>query len=95
MDKVTTSHVKNVNLHTRQKCRRFARLTNQHSKKAENHAHAVALHFFAHNFMRTHSALSKKQERPTTPAMMHGLAFRPWTAEDLVAAIDPTAVTIK
>jgi len=95
MDKATTSHVENLNLHTRQKCRRFARLTNQHSKKAQNHAHAVALHFFAHNFIRVHSALSKKQERPTTPAMMHGLAFRPLTVDDLVELMDPSAVTIK
>jgi IS1 family transposase len=95
MDKATTSHVENLNLHTRQKTRRFARLTNQHSKKAQNHAHAVALHFFAHNFMRTHAALTKKQGRPTTPAMMHGLAFRPLTADDLVQLMDPEAVTIK
>lgn len=95
MERATTSHVENVNLHTRQRCRRFARLTNQHSKKAENHAHAVALHFFAHNFMRVHQTLTAEQKgRRMTPAMMHGLAFHPWTAEDLVAAIDGT-VTIK
>jgi IS1 family transposase len=95
MDEATTSHVENVNLHTRQRCRRFGRLTNMHSKKAENHAHAVALHFFAHNFMRVHSTLTKKQERPTTPAMMHGLASRPLTAHDLVELMDPEAVTVK
>lgn len=95
MDRATTSHVENLNLHTRQKCRRFARLTNQHSKTAQNHAHAVALHFIAHNFIRVHSALSRKQERPTTPAMMHGLAFRPLTVDDLVELMDPESVTIK
>lgn len=95
MEKATTSHVENVNLHTRQKCRRFARLTNQHSKKAANHAHAVALHFFAHNFMRVHSTLTEQQGRKMTPAMMHGLTFRPLTADDLVEMMDPEAVTIK
>jgi IS1 family transposase len=95
MEKATTSHVENVNLHTRQRCRRFARLTNQHSKTAQNHAHAVALHFFAHNFIRVHATLTTQQGRKMTPAMMHGLAFRPWTVADLVEAMDPTAVTIK
>lgn len=93
--KATTSYVENLNLQTRQKCRRFARLTNQHSKTAENHAHAVALNFFAHNFMRVHETLTKQAGKKMTPAMMHGLASRPWTAEDLVAAMDPTSVTIK
>ncbi|HEX3866676.1 MAG TPA: hypothetical protein VHV78_07965, partial [Gemmatimonadaceae bacterium] len=65
------------------------------SKKAENHAHAVALHFFAHNFMRIHSTLTEQQGRKMTPAMAHGLAFRPWTADDLVEMMNPTAVTIK
>lgn len=95
MNAATTSHVENVNLHTRQRCRRFARLTNQHSKKAANHAHAVALNFFAHNFMRVHQTLTAQQGRKMTPAMMHGLAFHPWTAADLVAAMDPATVTIK
>ena len=95
MAKATTSYIENVNTQTRQRCRRFTRLTSAHSKKALNHMHAVALNFFAHNFMRAHETLSKQQGKPTTPAMMHGLAARPWTADDLVAAIDPSAVTIK
>jgi len=32
--------------------KRFARLTNAHSKKLENHKHAVALHFMHYNFAR-------------------------------------------
>lgn len=95
LDLATTSYVENLNLQTRQKCRRFARLTNQHSKLLANHVHAVALNFFAHNFMRVHSTLSKQQERPMTPAMVHGLAFRPWTADDLIRMMDPEAVTIE
>ena len=34
--------------------RRFTRLTNGFSKKVENDAHAVALHFMRYNFRRTH-----------------------------------------
>lgn len=39
------SSVERQNLTTRMSMRRFAQLTNVFSKKAENHAHAVALHF--------------------------------------------------
>ncbi len=37
--------------------RRFTRLTNAFSKKVENHAHAVALHFMFYNFVRIHKTL--------------------------------------
>jgi hypothetical protein len=42
---ITTSHVERQNLTMRMGMRRFTRLTNAFSKKAENLAHAVALHF--------------------------------------------------
>lgn len=42
---------------------RFTRLTNAFSKKVENHAHAVALHFMFCNFGRIHKNLR------VTPAM--------------------------
>lgn len=88
---VSTSYVERLNLNTRQNCRRFTRLTNAFSKKAENHAHAVALHFFAHNFCRVHSTLTKaRQGVKTTPAMAAGLTDRPWTMADLLAMMEPT-----
>lgn len=90
-----TCYVERLNLATRQHCKRFARLTSSHSKKAENHAHAVALNFFAHNFIRVNSALSKKGEPKRTPAMAAGLTKRIWSVDDLVAAMDPKAVTVK
>ena len=48
--------------------RRFTRLTNGFSKKAENHAHAVALYFLHYNFARIHKTLR------VTPAMAAGIA---------------------
>lgn len=95
MEKVSTSYVERLNLDIRQKCKRFARLTSAHSRKAENHAHAVALNFFAHNFIRVHSTLTKTAGKKTTPAMAAGLTSEPWTIETLVAMMDPKAVTVK
>jgi IS1 family transposase len=96
MAEVSTSYVEALNLATRQHCKRFARLTIAHSKKQENHAHATALHFFAHNFIRVHSTLTKENGgRKTTPAMASNLTDRPWTVEDLLTLMDPESVTIK
>lgn len=67
LDAASTSYIENLNLHTRQKCRRFTRATNAHSKALVNHEAAVALHFFAHNWMRVHSTLTEQQGRKTTP----------------------------
>lgn len=88
-DLVSTSYVERLNLNTRQNCRRFTRLTNAFSKKAENHAHAVALNFFVHNFVRAHGTLSKAAGTKTTPAMAAGLASKPWTLDDLLEMMSP------
>ncbi|MEO7138607.1 MAG: IS1 family transposase [Gemmatimonadales bacterium] len=95
MDNVSTSYVENLNLNTRQHCKRFARLTIAHSRKAENHAHAVALNFFAHNYIRVHSTLTSERKAKTTPAMAAGLTDRPWTVDDLLTLMDPKSVTVK
>jgi IS1 family transposase len=95
MEKVSTSYVENLNLNTRQHCKRFARLTLGHSKKAENHAHAVALNFFSHNFIRVHSTLTSERKARTTPAMAAGLTNRPWTVDDMLILMDPKSVTVK
>lgn len=78
---VSTSFVERQNLNMRMGMRRFTRLTNGFSKKIENHAHAVALHFMYMNFVRIHQTLR------VTPAMEAGLAHSPWTLEDLVALL--------
>ena len=71
--------------------RRFTRLTNGFSKKVENHAHAVSLHFMHYNFCRTHQSLTinlpdgRRQKR--TPAMAAGIERHPWTVTDLVSRL--------
>ena len=65
--------------------RRFTRLTNAFSKKAENHAYAVALHFMHYNFCRTHKTLRM------TPAMAAGLVASPWEVENIVALVEAAA----
>jgi IS1 family transposase/predicted HTH domain antitoxin len=75
---VSTSHVERQNLTMRMHMRRFTRLTNAFSKKVENHAHAIALHFMFYNFVRIHKTLR------VTPAMQAGLTKKLWEVEDLV-----------
>ncbi len=65
--------------------RRFTRLTNAFSKKAENHTHALALYFTFYNFVRTHKTLR------CSPAMAAGLTGTLWSMEDIVAMIDARA----
>ena len=62
--------------------RRFTRLTNAFSKKAENHAYAVSLHFMHYNFIRTHKTLRM------TPVMAAGLVENPWEVEDIVKLVE-------
>lgn len=79
---ISTSFVERQNLTMRMSMRRFTRLTNAFSKKVENHAHAVALHFMHYNFCRIHQTLR------VTPAMQAGLADHVWELEEIVALID-------
>lgn len=74
---VSTSYVERQNLTMRMHMRRFTRLTNGFSKKVENHAHAVALHFMFYNFCRIHKTLR------VTPAMQAGVADHVWTLEEV------------
>ncbi len=85
---VSTSHVERQNLTIRMQSRRFTRLTNAFSKKLENHAHAVALHFLHYNFCRPHQTLTRRAKGiHRTPAMAAGLTDRVWTVADLVSLI--------
>jgi IS1 family transposase len=91
MDHVSTSYIERQNLTMRMGMRRFTRLTNAFSKKVENHAHSVALHFMHYNFCRAHTTLTRNHPRryPTTPAMAAGVADRVWTVEEVCALLDP------
>lgn len=81
---VSTSIVERNNLTIRMASRRYTRLTNGFSKKAEYHLYATALHFTYYNYVRTHTTLSKAAGKPTTPAMASGLADKPWTFDDIL-----------
>ena len=54
-DHISTSYVERQNLTVRMTNRRYTRLTNAFSKKIENHAAAVALGYFAYNFIKNPS----------------------------------------
>jgi IS1 family transposase len=80
-DYVSTSFVERQNLTMRMNMRRFTRLTNGFSKKAENLEHAVALHFMHYNFVRIHKTIR------VTPAMAAGVTDRLWEIEDIARLI--------
>ncbi|HEY1649972.1 MAG TPA: IS1 family transposase [Terracidiphilus sp.] len=80
-DHISTSYVERQNLTMRMNIRRFTRLTNAFSKKLDNHAYAVALHFMYMNFVRIHQTLR------VTPAMEAGLSDHVWTFEELISVL--------
>src|ERR1035437_502045 len=77
---ISTSYVERHNLSVRMTVRRFTRLTNAFSKKIENHCAAIALGYFAYNFIKIHRTLR------VTPAMAAGVTDQLWEVADLVAA---------
>jgi IS1 family transposase len=83
-DHISTSYVERNNLTMRMNMRRFTRLTNGFSKKVENHAAMVSLHFMAYNFAKPHGALGRNR----TPAMAAGVADHPWTVQEIAALLD-------
>jgi IS1 family transposase len=82
---VGTSHVERQNLTMRMGMRRFTRLTNAFSRKVENLAAAVSLHFMYYNFARPHRSL--KNPYPRTPAMAVGVSDHFWKIEEIVALL--------
>ncbi len=83
---ISTSHVERQNLTMRMGMRRFTRLTNAFSKKVENHAAAVAIHFMYTNFARPMKVLANPY--PRTPAMAAGIVDHIWTCEEIAALLD-------
>ncbi len=88
-DLVSTSYVERSNLTLRMQQRRFTRLTNAFSEKAENHAHAVSLFFLYYNYCRPHQSLTQEAGTKTTPAMAAGLTDRVWSVDEIVSMMDP------
>jgi hypothetical protein len=90
--RISTSYVERQNLTMRMGMRRFARLSNAFSKKVDNHAAAVALHFMHYNFARPHKALTVPTEDgpaiKQTPAMAAGVTDHVWPLQDIAALLD-------
>lgn len=82
LNRATTSYVERQNLSARLFSRRLTRLTAGWSKRIENHAAAMALHYVAFNFIKKHTTLK------TTPAVAAGIASAPMTTLDLVRLIE-------
>jgi IS1 family transposase len=74
---ISTSYAERQNLTMRMSMRRFTRLTNAFSKKVENLAHAVSLHFMYYNFVRIHKTLR------VAPAMEAGVSDHLWSLEEI------------
>lgn len=78
---ISTSFAERQNLNIRMQNRRYTRLTNAFSKKADMLAYSIAITFMYHNFVRVHQTLR------STPAMKAGVADRKWDIGDMVDLI--------
>ena len=78
---ISTSYIERQNLTVRMHNRRFTRLTNAFSKKIDNHAASMAIHYMHYNFVRIHQSLR------VTPAMAAGVTDRLWSMEDIIALL--------
>jgi IS1 family transposase len=78
---ISTSFVERQNWTVRTTMRRYTRLSNGFSRKIENHMAAVALNYFAYNFIKIHTTLR------TSPAMAAGVVGRLFDVSDLVALL--------
>ena len=79
---ISTSFSERQNLNIRMGNRRMTRLTNAFSKKAENHAHMMAIYFMHYNFVRIHQTLK------ITPAMAVEVTSQLWETSDMVKVLE-------
>jgi IS1 family transposase len=97
-DHISTSYVERQNLTMRMGMRRFTRLTNGFSKKLENHAHHIALHFMWYNFGRVHQTLRVTPAMEAKVQLPNGkeaaVADHVWTVEEIVDLIPEEDVVI-
>jgi IS1 family transposase len=78
---ISTSFVERQNWTVRTTMRRYTRLSNGFSRKVENHMAAVAINYFAYNFIKIHHTLR------VSPAMAAGVTKRLFDVSDLVALL--------
>ena len=83
---ISTSIVERQNWSVRTAMRRYTRLSNGFSRKLQNHAAAVALNYFAYNFIKIHRSLR------VSPAMAAGVSERLWSVSDLVGLLEAEEV---
>jgi IS1 family transposase len=79
---ISTSYAERQNWTVRTNMRRYTRLSNGFSRKLENHAAAVALHYFSYNLIKIHRTLR------VSPAMAAGAIDRLLEVSDLVALLE-------
>jgi hypothetical protein len=85
---ISTSYAESQNTRMRTNIRRMTRLSNAHSKKIENHIHAMSLWFMYYNFCRPHMTLTQRAGGiKTTPATAAGKADHVWTLTEVVALL--------
>ena len=66
----------------------LTRLTNGHSKKLDNHVHAMSLRVMYYNFRRPHMTLAEKNGGiKQTPEMAAGVADHVWMLDAVVALL--------
>ena len=78
---ISTSFVERQNCSVRTSMRRYTRLSNGFSRKIENHMAAVAINYFAYNFIKIRRTLR------VSPAMAAGVTTRLFEGSDLVALL--------
>lgn len=86
---ISTSFVERQNLNIRMNNRRYTRLTNAFSKKAEMLAYSFAINCMYHNFVRIHQTLK------STPAMKAGVTDHKWSIEEMVDLLPEVACQSK
>jgi IS1 family transposase len=79
---IVTSYAERQDLTMRMRTRRFTRGADTFSKRVENHAWAVALHFMYYNFCRVCQTLR------VTPAIAAGVVDHVWEISEIVALSD-------
>ena len=83
--RICTSHIERANWTLRGHLRRMTRLSNGFSRKRANLRAAFALFFVYYNFCKMHKTIRM------TPAMAAGIARKPWSMADLLAAAQGAA----